>query len=459
MAFPEYKGIGKKGQAKFRLYYDGPKKTDGSRNQLKESFSVFPLPEKAAAIIKAAENRRLGNITKTEALLLERFEEKAKDIADFEARKKEQLVNDPNYVEPVKVDPVIEDRGELFPKHSARWFKFKAGTARNGRRSPKTMERYEELLKRIDEFFTNTYVEDSDINVDKVEEFYAWLAVQPKKLGKRKNPPKDPERLSKRSLWHYHRCLYSILEYAVARGKLSSNPCRHVHPEVPDDDIEEKKPDSYNAEQVSKIHSLIAGESIKHRVMVSVALEIGPRPEEYTALNWADIDFKTRLVDFNKTWQYIRGKGSIEKSYLKNKKSRRKARLSASTIFLLKQLKSYQESEAERLGTKWVDSGAVFVNWNGEKSSATWATDWWRNWIKKTDLPVKSLYCLKHTCISLLMDAGKNPLEVAHMVGHSNAEMLWRVYGHPVQKEQFNGADVMENIMNKKTKEKIEEIS
>lgn len=446
MAYVQNKGFGKKGQLIFRLSYDGSKNADGSRNQKKESFSVFPLPEKAEALIRAAENRRNGVATKTDNLLLDRFEKKATELAEIEARKKEEEVNQPNYVEPVV------DKGESFMELSERWFKYKAGTARKGKKAPKTMERYEELLGRLREFFKDISVED--INIDRVEEFYAWLAVQKKKPGKRKKPPKDPGTLSKRSQWHYHRCLYYIIEYAIAREKISSNPCKYVHPEPPED-IEEKKPDSYNSEQAAKIKTLVENEDIKHRVMVSIALEIGPRPEEYTALNWNDINFKTRIVDFNKTWQYIRGKGSVEKPYMKNKHSKRRVRLSASTIFLLKQLKGEQEAEAERLGSKWIDSGAVFVNWNGEKSSASWATNWWRSWIRKTDLPQKSLYCLRHTCISLLMDAGANPLEVARMVGHSNAEMLWRVYGHPVQKENFNGADIMEALMSKKSVTKV----
>ncbi|AFM00772.1 phage integrase family protein [Desulfitobacterium dehalogenans ATCC 51507] len=106
------------------------------------------------------------------------------------------------------------------------------------------------------------------------------------------------------------------------------------------------------------------------------------------ALKWTDIDFESRLVDISKSWQYIPGKGSFEK-LTKNKSSNRKVRLSASTIFLLRQLKGEQESNAEERGTKWVDSGAVFTAWNGKQVNAVWASCWWRGWIKKTGLPIK----------------------------------------------------------------------
>lgn len=449
MAHAEFKGIGTKGQAKFRLYFDGPKKADGRRNQKKESYSIDPLPEKAGAIANAAKNRQKGIATKTENLLLERFEKKATELAETEAKKREDEINKPNYVEPVV-------NKEHFVNHSARWLKYKAGTARKGKRQPKTVWRYEQLLQRIDDFFQSDFVED--INIDRVEEFYAWLARQPKKRGK--NQKKDPEGfLAERTQWHYHRCLYYILEYAVAREKLASNPCRHVRPQEIPDDLDEKRPDSYTADEAAKIRELMEKEPLKNRVFVQIALEIGPRPEEIHALKWVDIDFKNRLIDFNKTWQYIPKKGSFEKPHLKNKSSRRKIKVSVSTTFLLKQLKNEQEVEAKKAGSKWVNSGALFVNWQGKQLSATWAGDWWRKWILTTDLPVKTLYCLRHTCLSLLLDAGANPLEVARMAGHSNAEMLWRVYGHAVEKEHFAGADIMESIMKKKQKEPSPQLS
>lgn len=444
MAHVENKGFGKKGQVIFRLYYDGLRNADGSRNQKKESYPVFPLPEKAAAIKKAAENRKNGTDTKTDNLLLDRFEKKATELAELEARRREEEINKPNYIEQVE---------ETFKELSDRWLKYRAGASRKGKRQPKTMWRYEQLLERINEFLGNDEV--SRINIDRVEEFYLWLSKQHKKPGNKKKPDenKKPEFLSAQTQWHYHRCLYSILEYAVARGKLESNPCKYIRPEVRED-VDEKKPDAYNEEQVAQIKSLLENETLKNKAFITIALEIGPRPEETLALKWTDIDFDTRLVDICKAWQYVPGKGSFEKPYLKNKSSKRKVRLSASTIFILKQLKGEQEASAKRLGSKWIDNGALFTCWNGKQVNGMWATGWWHGWIRKTNLPIKVLYSLRHTCISLLVAAGANPLEIARMVGHTNAEMLWRVYGHPVQKEEFNGADIMETIMSKKSSNK-----
>jgi len=436
MAHAEFKGIGTKGKAKFRLYYDGPKNADGSRNQKKASYSIDPLPDKAAAMTKAMENRKNGIATKTDAILLERFEKKSTELAEVEARKRESEINKPNYIEPVL---------ETFKELSTRWLQYRAGTSKKGKKQPKTMLRYKELMERINQFLGADEV--SRINIDRIEEFYAWLAIQPKKPGNRKKPSEIPlGNLSFQTQWHHHRCLYSILEYGVERKKLESNPCKYVKPKTFEEDADEEELDCYNAEEVALIHEYLRSESLQHKALVTMALEIGPRAGELQALKWSDINFDTRVVDICKAWQYVPGKGSFEKA-TKNKSSNRKVRLSASTIFLLRQLKGEKDLYAEERGTKWIDSEALFTAWNGNQVNAMWATCWWRVWIRKTNLPIKTFHSLRHTCISLLVNARANPLEVARMVGHSNAEMLWRVYGHAVEKEQFEGADIMESIM------------
>jgi len=445
MAYAEYKGIGTKGQAKFRLYYDGPKRPDGKRNQKKESYSVDPLPDKAATIAKAAKNRENGTATKTELLHLERFEKKAMELAEAEAKRREDKINEPNYIEPVH---------ETFRELSERWLEYRAGASRKGKRQPKTLYRYKELLERINEFLGADDV--AKMNIDRIEEFYAWLAKQPKKPSRTaKNSNKKPSgTLSFRTQWHHHRCLYSVLEYGIERKKLESNPCKYVQPKtVEQDDEDEGRIDCYSADDVVRIRELLENETLQRKVLVTMALEIGARAGELMALKWSDIDFEARMVNICKSRQYLPGKGSFEKSP-KNKSSNRKVKLSASTIFLLRQLKGEQDTKARKLGSKWVDSGAVFISWNGEQAYANWASNWWRIWIRKTDLPVKTFHNLRHTCISLLLAAGANPLEVARMVGHSSPEMLWKVYGHALEKEQFDGAEIIQAIMSKKKSEK-----
>lgn len=414
MATVEVKGINKKGEAIYRVYYDAPRHKDGTRNRKRETHKV----ELPARKMKPEE--------------LEKWiSTKGKDRAMDYAKEMEKKANTPGYKEPTR---------EIFSELSDRWLEFKAGTGRKGKRQPKTMRRYVELLSRINGFFGD--IEVARIDLDIVEEFYKWLAEQPKR-GSHGELSNDT--LSQQTQWHHHRCLYSVLQYALERELLSNNPCKFRYPEAPDT----KDVDSYIEEEVVKIKDLLEKEKLQNRVLVSIALEIGARAGEIQALKWDDINFETRIVSINKTWQYLPGMPCFEKPP-KNKSSIRDVRLSASTIFLLRQLKGKQEAKAEELENKWIDSGAVFTQWNGKQIHAGYASQWWPKFIRGTGLPEKNFHCLRHTCISLLLSKGAPVLEVAHMVGHADASMIWKRYGHAIQKAQFEGASIMESIMNKK---------
>jgi integrase len=49
-------------------------------------------------------------------------------------------------------------------------------------------------------------------------------------------------------------------------------------------------------------------------------------------------------------------------------------------------------------------------------------------------------YALRHTFASLLIAEGRNPWQVAHLMGHSNLEMVIRTYGHLFAEAELAGA-------------------
>lgn len=318
-----------------------------------------------------------------------------------------------------------------------------------------TLHRYKSLLERI---YTRNYfgiefgdIEVSTIDIDIMEEFWHKFAQEKTANGKAV--------LSKQTVWHHFRALYSVLEYGVERGLLASNPCRYRQPESPDT----KEMDCYNEEQVAQIIELLEQEDLQDKVLVTLALETGARVAEILGLKWSDISFDTRLINIDKSWQYLPELGSYEKAP-KNRSSIRKVPFSASLAFMLRQLKGQQETKAEKLKNKWVESGAVFVQWNGAQVHPKNASRWWTSFITKANkqcgIPVKNFHYLRHTCLSLLLHRGANPVEVAALAGHSTTATTLRIYAHAIQKEKFQSANIMESIMNgKKNQEQKEKIS
>ena len=50
--------------------------------------------------------------------------------------------------------------------------------------------------------------------------------------------------------------------------------------------------------------------------------------------------------------------------------------------------------------------------------------------VKRTALGGLTFHDLRHTCASLMIKAGANPLEIAAQFGHSDARLILQRYGH-----------------------------
>lgn len=62
--------------------------------------------------------------------------------------------------------------------------------------------------------------------------------------------------------------------------------------------------------------------------------------------------------------------------------------------------------------------------WNSESFASTW-----QSFIKKTDYQVR-FHDLRHTCATLLLQAGVHPKVVSEMLGHSTVTITLDTYSH-----------------------------
>lgn len=431
MASIECKGLNRKGEAVFRICIEGPKLADG-RNRKRETYKV-PHPDKK---IKPEE-----------------FEKKAKEKAEDYARDREKEINKPGYREPTK---------ETFTQHVERWLKVHGETL-----ARKTLHRYKELLDRILPYLGSLPV--VEIQMEHIEDLYHSLA-------KEKRQDRKEGTLSAKTIQHHARVLNIVMEYAVKRQLILSNPAKYAKPEPP----KKKDIQYFSEEQISKLMEILEVESLMNKVLINLALSTGARAGELAALTWDDIDEEKRTVRINKSAQYIPGQGSFVKQP-KTESSKRTVTVSASVIFLLKQLKGEWEAQKKELGTKWVEnSNSVFCGWNGAPVHPEYPSHWWHKFIKramfekveenywsakhkrlmsleicmKTGITRVSFHGLRHSCASLLLSKGQNPVAVAKRLGHSNTNVTLAVYAHTYQKDDQANADIMAAILTRKADKK-----
>jgi integrase len=193
--------------------------------------------------------------------------------------------------------------------------------------------------------------------------------------------------------------LSSILQHAVVRGEVASNPVREV-----------KKPRQRSSRRVrplapDAVEGLRARLGVRDATLVAVLAYAGLRPSETLALRWAHVRERTLLIE-----------GAVVLGEERDTKTRR-----ARTVRLLSPLA--QDLREWRLASGRPDEGDLAFP---RPDGGPWRDTDYRNWRKRAFTPAAAdaglalrPYDLRHSFVSLLIREGQSIVEVARQAGHS----------------------------------------
>jgi len=153
------------------------------------------------------------------------------------------------------------------------------------------------------------------------------------------------------------------------------------------------------------------------------ALRTGLRQGELLALQWGDLDFRSRFILVQRN--YSRGRICTPK----NGESRR-VDMSLELSQTLKDLSTERQLEAAANGEKalpeWVftsETGDLLDPDNLRKRVFT-------GLLKRAELRRVRFHDLRHTFASLLLQQGESPVYVKEQMGHSSIQVTVDLYGH-----------------------------
>ena len=257
-------------------------------------------------------------------------------------------------------------------------------------------------------------------------------------------------RLSDSTISKIHRLISSILTAAVQWQVIPSNPCQRVKPPH----VEYKEAPVLDEEQTAELIKCLQSEPLKYRSAVMMILYTGLRRGELCGLDWADIDFKTGIIHVTKAVQYLPDKGIYEDT-TKTKQSNRAIRLPNDMIELLKEYRTEQYQTRLMLGDQWNDSGKVFTNETGGVIYPDTLSSWFREFIKRHNLPDAHIHTLRHVSATLLIAGGVDIATVSKRLGHANKSTTLNIYTHAIKSADEAAAEMLENILNPSAKYKI----
>jgi integrase len=242
----------------------------------------------------------------------------------------------------------------------------------------------------------------------------------------------------------YIRIMHNLLRQSFEQAKLwnmiNSNPVINASPPpIKDCDI-----DTWTKDEVSRFLKCIRSESIY--IAFVIAIYTGLRRGEVLGLKWADIDFKTQVINIRRSLACT-DNGLILKE-VKTKSSRRQISISPLVINELLAHKEQQDSLKKRLGLIFNDEDLVVTDELGGRKDPRNLLRQMERLIKKAGVKRISFHGIRHTHATLMLTNGENIKVVADRLGHSRASTTLNFYAHSIPAMDANAAISFENFLN-----------
>src|ERR1700674_4485839 len=179
--------------------------------------------------------------------------------------------------------------------------------------------------------------------------------------------------------------------------------------------------------------------------LYAIALTMGLRQGEVLGLRWQDIDLETADLRVNKQLQRVDGK--LQLVAPKTSRSRRMLAVPASTVRSLSERRDRQLQEKAEAGKRWVETGLVFTNAQGNPIDASLISKQFHQHLERAGLAQRRFHDLRHSCATLLLVQGVAPRVVMEVLGHSHIAMTMNTYSHVIPELQWQAARRMDALL------------
>lgn len=238
----------------------------------------------------------------------------------------------------------------------------------------------------------------------------------------------EPRPVSARTVQMVHAVLRNAVEHAVREELVPRNVVKLVRVPAPHYEVGT----GLSLAQARRLLAAVAGDRLW--AVYVLALSTGLRRGELLGLRWTDVDLDGAELHVRQAMQRVAGE--LRVTAPKTRHSRRTIPLPALALDALREHRARQAAERLSAGPAWQDSGLVFTTAHGTPIEPRNLNRHWYALRTRCGLPGVRLHDLRHTCVTLLLDAGVPPHIVQAIAGHSGIQVTMTIYAHAAQEEQ-----------------------
>lgn len=246
-----------------------------------------------------------------------------------------------------------------------------------------------------------------------------------------------------------HSIIRVALKWGVRDGVLTRNVAEYVKPPS----IKKQPLKGFTSDEIQAIGLALMGNRYEARWHIGMGL--GLRPGEAIALEWKHVNFEDATLRVEQQIQAIRGQGSVLVPNTKTNNSTRTIPVPRYILRMLEETRERQNRERIEAGDEWTDwepDGMphyfCFTQLNGQPLRPTLDTKEWYLVLHQAGVERTRRYTARHTAASWMIANGVDPVTVAQILGHRNANFTIDQYVHAVDRNLFDAAEKIDNFFN-----------
>ena len=193
------------------------------------------------------------------------------------------------------------------------------------------------------------------------------------------------------------------------------------------------------------LEELYKDENIRRKTALMIALFMGLRRGELSALAWKDIDFENKTMKISRSLLDTTKFGKIFKEP-KTENSKRVMTIPDKLMTQLIEFKSWWDERKRLFGDVWKDAWLLFTNDDGDVTSPGTHIVWLHKILARAGLPKVTLHSIRHTNITLQLIAGVDIKTVSVRAGHAKASTTRDFYSHFIKNSDIRASETINKI-------------
>jgi integrase len=278
----------------------------------------------------------------------------------------------------------------------------------------------------------------------KIEKAQAIAQAMEKKVDDVFKVEKNMEPLADKTILEHHRLISTILAQAEKEMLVPYNAAAKATPPR----TTKKDPNYFQPETVAAILEALESEPLKWRLITHLLIVTGCRRGEIMGLKWEKVDFDNSRVKIDRALVSSKSKGVFEESTKTS--DIRHLHLPKETMDLLRQHKREQLRLQLANGDRWLHTGYVFTQDNGDHMNPDSITGWLKDFSTRHSLPHINPHAFRHTVASVLLANGTDIVTVSKQLGHASITTTESFYSHIIEENKAKAADCIANVLIRK---------